>query len=171
METGEELKKYEGHSDRVHSVVFSADGTIIVTGSSDNTVRIWNVETEKELKKYEGHSDPVNSVALSADGKKIISGSWDKTVRFWDVEIGKDLKKYEGQSKEVTSVANPSDKKMTSANNDANLFVLPLENKQTCLIISSYSTDFSSLNISNYGTWLNCPDRLHLFFEHFKGKN
>lgn len=40
------LKTIEGHNDRVQSVAFSPDGLHIVSGSDDNTVRIWDVQTD-----------------------------------------------------------------------------------------------------------------------------
>ncbi len=39
------LKVLEGHTDYVRAVAVSADGSKIVSGSSDNTVRIWSAES------------------------------------------------------------------------------------------------------------------------------
>ena len=39
------LKVFEGHTDSVYGVVVSPDGTKIISGSGDNTVRIWSVKT------------------------------------------------------------------------------------------------------------------------------
>ena len=45
---------------QVRSVAFSADGTRVVSGSWDKTVRIWDAASGAELKKLEGHSDAVS---------------------------------------------------------------------------------------------------------------
>ena len=71
--------------DVVVSVAVSGDGKRVVSGSEDQTVRVWDVETGECLKVMEGHTKMVSSVAVSRDGKRV-SGSWDKTVRVWDVE-------------------------------------------------------------------------------------
>ena len=42
IESGREIRRFEGHSDYVGSVQISADGRIVLTGSSDNTVRLWD---------------------------------------------------------------------------------------------------------------------------------
>ena len=76
----------EGHSDFVRSVALSSDGTRIVSGSKDKTVRVWDAQSGKCLRTLEGHSHQVKSVALSADGTRIVSGSWDETVRVWDAQ-------------------------------------------------------------------------------------
>ena len=76
----------EGHSNLVYSVAFSPDGAHIVSGSGDNTVRIWDATTGAEVTRMEGHSDWVQSVAFSPDGARIVSGSEDKTVRICDAD-------------------------------------------------------------------------------------
>ena len=90
----------EGHSGSVYSVAM--DGDIIVSGSDDNTVKVWNVEGEL-LHILEGHSDTVRSVAM--DGSRVVSGSDDKTVKVWNVETGELLHTLEGHSDDVESVA------------------------------------------------------------------
>ncbi|KIO00850.1 hypothetical protein M404DRAFT_71678, partial [Pisolithus tinctorius Marx 270] len=69
----------------VNSVAFSPDGKRIVSGSRDNTVRVWDVEGAVQIgTPLEGHIDVVRSVAFSPDEKRIASGSWDNTVRVWE---------------------------------------------------------------------------------------
>lgn len=50
------------------SVAFSPDGKLVVLGSHDNTVRVWDVVTGAELQTLKGHLGPVWSVAFSPDG-------------------------------------------------------------------------------------------------------
>ena len=80
------LKTLEGHSYPVNSVAYSPNGTKIISGSDDKTVKIWDAITGICLKTLEGHSETVFSVAYSPDGTKIISGSHDTTVKIWGVE-------------------------------------------------------------------------------------
>ena len=99
------LKTLEGHTDEVYSVAYSPDGTKIVSGSHDNTIKIWDANTGQCLKTLEGHSLDVNSVAYSPDGTKIISGSYDNTIKIWDANTGQCIKTLEGHSNVVISVA------------------------------------------------------------------
>ena len=76
----------QGHSGWVESVCFSPDGKFIASGSSDETLRIWDAGTGKPVgEPLVGHSGSVQSVCFSPDGKFIASGSDDKTLRISDI--------------------------------------------------------------------------------------
>ncbi|MDP8964968.1 MAG: serine/threonine-protein kinase [Cyanobacteriota bacterium] len=73
-----------GHSKQVYSVVISPDGQTLVSGSVDNTIKLWNLSTGKLLHTLSGHSGKVKSVAITNDGQKIASGSGDGTIKLWN---------------------------------------------------------------------------------------
>jgi WD40 repeat protein len=79
-----------GHTATVRSAAFSADGQRIVSGSEDQTIRVWDAQTGQPIgEPIVGHSNWVNSVAFSPDGKMIASASLDETVRLWRLESGR----------------------------------------------------------------------------------
>ncbi|BAY47719.1 hypothetical protein SAMD00079811_53380 [Scytonema sp. HK-05] len=82
-----EVNTLEGHSSNVSSVAFSSDRKTIASGSSDNTIKLWDVASGKLLNTLKGHSSEVLSVAFSSDGKTIASGSRDKTVILWNLDL------------------------------------------------------------------------------------
>lgn len=81
----------EGHEWEVESLVISADGQILVSGSWDKTIKVWNPITGEEIQTQEGHSDCVSSLAISADGRILVSGSYDKTIKIWNLTTGKEI--------------------------------------------------------------------------------
>jgi WD40 repeat protein len=99
------LQTLEGHSSSVSSVAFSPDGKQVVSGSDDQTVKLWDTATGAALQTLKGHSGSVTSVAFSPDGKQIVSSSSDRTVRLWDRATGTALQTLEGHSGSVNSVA------------------------------------------------------------------
>ena len=75
----------EAHTANVDSVAFSPDGQTLASGSSDNTVKLWDVTRQPKAPKaaLSTHGDSVFSVAFSPDGKFLASGSGDGAVRLW----------------------------------------------------------------------------------------
>ena len=101
------LQLLRGHDYSVRSVEFSHDGSKIVSGSYNKTIRVWDANTGVEmLPPLRGHNDYVRSVAFSHDGSKIVSGSEDETIRVWDANTGVEmLPPMRGHDRNVTSVA------------------------------------------------------------------
>jgi WD40 repeat protein len=87
MATGKELRHFEGHTDTVESVVFSADSCRALSAGKDGTVRLWDVATGKELLRAEGHAGMVHAAVLSRDGRYALSGGIDGTVQLWRLPV------------------------------------------------------------------------------------
>ena len=98
-------RTFAGHKGDVMSVAFSPDGRSALSGSSDDTLKLWDVATGKEIRSFAKHVNPVISVAFSPDGRSALSGSSDNTVKLWDVATGKEIRTFAGNTDPVTSVA------------------------------------------------------------------
>jgi WD40 repeat protein len=79
-------------------VAVTADGRQAVSGSWDQTLRLWDLESGQTLRTLEGHTYWVNAVAVTADGRQAVSGSEDDTLRLWDLESGKEIATFTGES-------------------------------------------------------------------------
>ncbi len=100
-----ELFALRGHTSLVFAASFSTDGTRIVTGSGDNTAKVWEVPSGKpegiakpgaELLTLKGHTDQVNVAVFSRDGTRVLTASHDKTARVWDAKAGAQLLAFKG---------------------------------------------------------------------------
>ena len=95
----------QGHSGRVFACEFAPDAKTIVSGSEDETLKIWNVASGTCQATLEGHSEYVICLQFNpTNPRQLVSGSADKTIRLWDVDSGKELKKLEGHSAQINGV-------------------------------------------------------------------
>lgn len=99
------LHSFTGHSHIVRSLAVSADGKILISGSRDKTIKIWQLETGELIRTLTGHTEGVFAIALSPDGQIIASGSADKTIKLWHVETGELLATFTGHTHTVTALA------------------------------------------------------------------
>ena len=117
----------------ISSVACSHNGSRIISGSWDKTIRVWDASTGIEmLPPLRDHGDWVTSIAFSPDGSKIISGSEDRTIRIWDT-----IPPLRGHDDSIHSVAfSPDGSKIISGSNDKTIrvwdastgIVLPTDN-------------------------------------------
>ncbi|HEV3383754.1 MAG TPA: WD40 repeat domain-containing protein [Gemmata sp.] len=92
-----EPRVLRGHTGAVAAVVFVGDGKILASGSSDKTVRLWNVSDGMELAKLTGHSAEVQTLAITRDGKLLASGDKDGGVILWDTDSRKEVRMLKGE--------------------------------------------------------------------------
>ena len=118
-----------GHADGVRSVSFSPDGSMIVSGSFDGKIKLWDVELGKAIATLEGSEVSLprdrrlltnlegGAVSFSPDGDELtfVSGSYDGTLRLWDVETGQIIATFPGHTDEVTSVSFSPDGSMIAS--------------------------------------------------------
>jgi hypothetical protein len=76
-----------GHAAPVHALDFTPDAQLLLSASSDATVRAWSPELRRGLAVYRGHAFPVWAVAACGHGGYFVSGGADRTARIWSTEI------------------------------------------------------------------------------------
>uniref|UniRef100_A0AAF5PID6 F-box domain-containing protein n=2 Tax=Wuchereria bancrofti TaxID=6293 RepID=A0AAF5PID6_WUCBA len=83
------IRTFEGHTQGISCVQF--DGDRIVSGSSDNTIRVWDMKSSAMpglgTMTLTGHSDTVRCLHLS--GNRLASGSNDLTIKVWGLAVNR----------------------------------------------------------------------------------
>jgi WD40 repeat protein len=76
------------HDGAVRTLTITPDGSRLVTGGDDHTIRIWNLASGRLERTLQGHADSVRAVAVTPDGRRIVSGGTYDVVRVWDFASG-----------------------------------------------------------------------------------
>ncbi|PPQ90908.1 hypothetical protein CVT25_007869, partial [Psilocybe cyanescens] len=137
----------------VNAVAFSADGSRIISGSTDRLVQVWDALTGDKKLVLNGHTDSVYSVAFSCDGSHIISGSMDGSVRVWDVLTGNEKLVLNGHTNLVNSVAFSSDGScIISGSRDKSVRVWDALTGYKKLVLNGHTSDVCSVAFSSDGS-------------------
>ncbi|KAG7799875.1 hypothetical protein KL929_000791 [Ogataea haglerorum] len=95
------IKRFEGHMDGVLCCQYD-NNNLLMTGSYDKTIKIWNVEAGKLLRTLTGHTRGVRTLAF--DDQKLITGGLDSTIKVWNYRTGQCISTYTGHEEGVISV-------------------------------------------------------------------
>jgi len=98
-----------GHLYNVNSCSFSPDGKRIISGSGDETIKVWDAETGREIISI-CHNSPVYTCALSPDNKSIVSGS-KYNLQIWEANTGKESITLQGNMRDITTCTFSPDSK------------------------------------------------------------
>ncbi|KAI0646914.1 WD40 repeat-like protein [Trametes meyenii] len=91
LETGKTLQLFKGHIAPVTSLAFtdrqlgSGRADLLITGSWDKTIKVWDVETKELVSSTPAHSDFVKALFVIPSLQLLVSSGSDKIVRFWDL--------------------------------------------------------------------------------------
>ena len=86
--SGKPAGVFRGHRDDVLSIVFSKDGSRLLTASADQSARLWDVSQKTLIREYLGHTWWVWSARFSPDEKQLVTAGRDGTAIVWDTETG-----------------------------------------------------------------------------------
>ncbi len=103
----------------IGAMTFTPDAKLLITGSRDTTIKLFEMPTVVEKKTLTGHKGWVRNLVVSPDGKVLVSASDDQTIKFWDLSTGRNFRTLKGHSGPVRGLAFSLDgKRLASASWD-----------------------------------------------------
>jgi len=136
-----------GYRSPVRAVAFAPGGGVVVSGSEDGTVRLWDPATGRPVRVLTGHTGGVRAVAFAPDdGLLATVGGRDGMVRLWDPASGRQVRELPGHTDWVRAVVfAPDDGLLASAGRDG---TVRLWNSATGATVAAIGTDESATAIA-----------------------
>ena len=129
LETAEELCTLTGHTYGVRTIARLPERQII-SGSSDNTIKIWNLDGKTAIFTFKGHTKAINAVPVTLDNKRMISVASDNTLKVWNIETWEELFPLKDHTDSVYAVAVLPDGRLISGSDDFTLKVWSLDTSE-----------------------------------------
>jgi len=107
-------QKGKSHLRAVRTLVFSPDGKKLISGSDDQTLKVWDAGTREEVAVFSGHRRRVSQCAISAEGTRVISADTAGGIRIWDTTTGLEIAPLKGHYRSVEFRCSPDAKRLVT---------------------------------------------------------
>ncbi len=143
------------HNATVNDIVFSADGSLLASGSSDTTVWLWQPASGTPARMLAGHTSRVLSVGFSPDGRLLASGTGDGVIWLWQVDNGSLVQTLNGHITRVSSVAfSPDGMLLASGGGDRKVRLWRVADGAMLRGLAGHGSDVASVAFSPDGMLL-----------------
>lgn len=103
-----------GCKESIYSLGMSASGNILVAGSTEKALRVWDPRSCEKKMKLKGHTDNVKALLVNRDGTQVLSGSSDGTIRLWSLGQQRCIASLSVHREGVWALATPDGDAVTS---------------------------------------------------------
>ncbi|XP_062553277.1 WD repeat-containing protein 48 homolog [Armigeres subalbatus] len=145
-----------GSKDSIYSLAMNPSGTVIVCGSTENTLRIWDPRTCNKIAKLKGHTENVKALVVSEDGQFVVSGSSDGKIKQWSIGQQRCMQTISVHSEGVWALLmTENSSHVISGSRDKKIIMTELRNPTNSVLICEERAPVLSLcyNYDQTGVW------------------
>ncbi|XP_065897763.1 WD repeat-containing protein 48-like isoform X2 [Dysidea avara] len=155
-----------GHKQSIYSLAMNRSGSLVISGSTEKSLRVWDPRKLMKITKLKGHSDNIRSIVMNSDGTECLSASSDGTVRLWSIGQQRCIDTFRVHSSGVWTLAVDNDfTKFYSAGRDGCVFVTEITAQESTLLFCEDSSvlrlcldptdDYHSIWVATSNTHIN----------------
>lgn len=145
-----------GSRDSIYSLAMNPPGTVIVSGSTENTLRVWDPRSCSRLMKLKGHTENIKALVVSPDGQQVVSGSSDGTIKLWSLGQQTCIQTIHVHDEGVWALLmNDTFTHVISGSRDKKIVMTELRNPSNSVVICEENAPVLSMcyNIDHSGIW------------------
>jgi WD40 repeat protein len=141
--TATRLRGFAGHDGAVSVLGVVPNGSLLITGGKDCTVRVWDMSTGKQIRIFQGHQKRelgygVTALAVRGDGRQVASGSDDGAMRLWDLNAIDEHRALTEATDSLWTVAySPDGQRLATAGSDRSIRVYNTETFKVETVLSA----------------------------------
>jgi len=143
-------KVLTGHMDWLNAVSFSSNASLLVSGSWDFNIKIWNLANCQDIFTLKGHLSAISRCLFTSDDEKIVSASYDGTLKIWDAKKGVEIVALLGHTQRVNDFSFLQDTKVVcSVSDDATIRLWDVLAGSVITNLEGHSGSISSCSFSS----------------------
>ncbi|OQR71479.1 WD repeat-containing protein 48-like [Tropilaelaps mercedesae] len=148
------------NKDSIYSVAMNPSGTVIVSGSTERVIRVWDPRTTQKLPKLRGHADNVRTLVLNHDGTRCLSASSDGTVKLWSLGQQRCIETISCHQEGVWALqVDPNFSKVYSGGRDKKVYVTHLSSPEISDVVCVEHAPILRMHLTNDGhLWVATTD-------------
>lgn len=152
-----------GHNGGITTIAIHPSGQILASGSTDRTIKLWDLDHGKLLHTFAGrslfsnlgHRDRISTLTFSPDGATLFSGSDDGTIKEWDVNTRKLINTLQEPGWGISALTITNDgKTLVSGGGDGVIHFWDLKKQKLVTSLTKHQDWISGLIISVDGRTL-----------------
>lgn len=143
------LATLKGHTDSIYESIFTPDGKKLVSCSTDEMIKVWDLKTNENIVTMKGHTDIIMGCAISPDGEKIVSASEDYTLKIWNLKTGIEIATLKGHTRGIFKCAFFADgNRIVSGSRDTTIKIWDLASGKNITTLKGHTKSVNSCRIT-----------------------
>ncbi|WVY95698.1 hypothetical protein V8G54_027849 [Vigna mungo] len=148
----------KGYKESVYALAMNESGTLLVSGGTEQIVRVWDPRSGSKTSKLKGHTDNIRALLLDSTGRFCISGSSDSRIRLWDIGQQRCIHSYVVHTDSVWALACTSTfSHVYSGGRDLSVYLTDLQTRESALLCTE-ENPILQLALHDDNIWVTSTD-------------